>query len=192
MKTILLSLLLLACIFSQAQIQVQRATPAVFPIDAHAGQLYTLKIPVHPDTATALARAAVDSIGLIFKEKSSSKMWVRDTVPTGGHKWTLIGSGGGSSIDTTGLYLYQNKNLLDLPNKGTARTNLGLGTSAVKDVAASGDASSTQVVQGNDTRLTNSRPPSGSAGGSLAGTYPAPTIASGAVGNTHLFKMPTN
>ena len=35
-----------------------------------------------------------------------------------------------------------------------------LGTAAAKDVAASGNASSTQVVMGNDTRLTNSRPAS--------------------------------
>lgn len=51
------------------------------------------------------------------------------------------------------------------------------GTAASKDVAASGDASSTQVVKGNDTRLTNSRTPSGGAGGVLSGTYPNPGFA---------------
>jgi hypothetical protein len=35
----------------------------------------------------------------------------------------------------------------------------GLGTASTKNVAAAGDASSTEVVQGNDTRLTNSRTP---------------------------------
>lgn len=41
----------------------------------------------------------------------------------------------------------------------TMRTNLGLGTAATRDVPASGDASTTQVVKGDDTRLTNARPP---------------------------------
>lgn len=36
----------------------------------------------------------------------------------------------------------------------------GLGTAATKDVPSSGNASSTQVVMGSDTRLTNSRPSS--------------------------------
>lgn len=39
--------------------------------------------------------------------------------------------------------------------QANARTNIGLGTAAVKDVPASGNASTTQVVMGNDTRVTD-------------------------------------
>lgn len=40
-----------------------------------------------------------------------------------------------------------------------ARTNLGLGTAATKDVPATGDATTAQVVYGTDTRLTDARTP---------------------------------
>jgi len=63
----------------------------------------------------------------------------------------------------------------------SARSALGLGTSSTFDVPGSGDASSSQVVLGSDSRLTNSRAPSGSAGGSLAGSYPNPTLAASGV-----------
>lgn len=47
-------------------------------------------------------------------------------------------------------------NLNDLSSASAGRANLGLGTSATHDVPASGNASSTQVVLGNDTRLPTS------------------------------------
>jgi len=39
--------------------------------------------------------------------------------------------------------------------QSNSRTNIGLGTSSVKDVPTSGNASTTQVVMGNDTRVTD-------------------------------------
>lgn len=55
--------------------------------------------------------------------------------------------------------------------------DLSLGTAAFQNIPASGNASITEVVYGTDTRLTNSRTPTGSAGGDLAGAYPSPILA---------------
>jgi hypothetical protein len=76
-----------------------------------------------------------------------------------------------------------------LANTSTARTNLGLGTAATKNVPASGDASATQVPLGNDSRLSDARTPtahatSHQAGGSDAFTGIVPASAFAPAGLT--------
>lgn len=61
----------------------------------------------------------------------------------------------------------------------------GLGTASTKDVATSGNASSTQVVMGNDTRLSDSRPASDVSSWAKASSKPSYTASEvGAIATT--------
>jgi hypothetical protein len=70
------------------------------------------------------------------------------------------------ALERTGTNTYSSftvsaaaKTLLDDASTSAMRTTLGLGTAAVVNVPASGDAASGEVVKGNDSRLTDTRTP---------------------------------
>jgi hypothetical protein len=92
---------------------------------------------------------------------------------------TATGTFGTAPVGSLGL------TLLATGSQSDGRTALGLGTVATYAVQSGSTASSSQVVLGSDTRLSDSRTPTGSANGSgsdITGTYPdALTIKPGAV-----------
>jgi hypothetical protein len=77
------------------------------------------------------------------------------------------------TVDSKGRLTAASSSAIAIANTAVS----GLGTASTKDIPATGNASTSQVVYGTDTRLTDSRTPSGSASGDLTGTYPSPTLA---------------
>lgn len=76
-----------------------------------------------------------------------------------GVEYDLSGGGGGGTTNYNELTNKPKINNTELSGNKTS-SQLGFGTASAKNVPESGDAGSTEVVMGNDTRLSDSRPAS--------------------------------
>lgn len=126
-------------------------------------QLQLNKIPVLglvPESSATASPPTSPTNGQLWYDTTVNRLYVREN-----GAWVLASQ--------TGAEL--------AANKGATNGYAALVSGTVPIAQIPTGTTSSTVTIGNDTRLSDSRNPTGSAGGDLTGTYPAPTIANLAV-----------
>lgn len=153
-------------------------------------QINTQRIPILgliPEQAATASPPSSPVEGLFWYDSTLKviKVWLNGA-------WSTLGSAGAggppsgtASGDLTGSYpgptiaagAVTTTKILDanvtIAKLAADTKDAAAGTSSLRKIGTG----ATDVVAGNDARLTDSRAPSGTATGDLAGSYPAPTIA---------------
>lgn len=93
-KVILIIIAALLYASAYSQIPSNRSSASVTAVDQRVWMQLNGKMPVMITDTVGALKGGIDSIGLFIWVKAESKMYVRDTVVGGGHKWTLINVGG--------------------------------------------------------------------------------------------------
>ncbi len=160
MKIILLSLLLCVCFVTIGQNPVNRSSSTITAVDQRNWSSLNYKMPVMVNDTSDGLKGGIDSIGLLIWVKAQSKMYVRDTVATGGHKWKEIGSGIGDFItrhdsipsDDSSFIFYNNNGYIDTVVFVGAGGGSG-GGSGGGGSGGSYTASSGVVLQGSNFKI---------------------------------------
>jgi hypothetical protein len=222
-KSAILFCLLLwgATAYSQSlPLPIKRSSESVLARDANVQGYHVAIIPVVSDTATALTYG-VDSLGMLIQVRITGKQYKRDTVPTGGHVWTEIGSSSGSTYtaDESSIHLstgqFSIKNTYSgqpsITTLGTIATGTWQGTAIADSYISSAAtwnaklsaASTTNSVTGNGTPGSPAQlvGDAGSPGNSMyygtngsgaKGFYTLPSGVAGANPTTSIGLSPTN
>ena len=188
MKKIVVSIFLLTCwlmSFSQT-FTPPRSSPVITVQDSRYRALLNF---YQTHTHGITMNGGLDSLGMTFYEDSSGHIWYRDTVLSGGHKWSMVLKTGDAGQGTVTRILTGYGFLpLTITDTGT----LVLDTTTLNNLWVKRRDSTTIFVtptQMNSQGFLKSIAGI-SAGGDLAGTYTSPTIQLNAVTFAKIQQLP--